>query len=434
MQIIYNIVFILFAIVSIPKFLVRLNQSRSSQELLRERFGFLPRDLPQKLSDQKVVWVHAVSVGEVMAVRGWIRSFLQMYPDWTVALSVTTPTGRSVAQSLASEKVVIFYAPFDLSAVVRRFIQSLKPRLILLMETEIWPNLILEAGKSKIPIGIMNGRLSPRSFQRYRLIRGWISSLLNRLSFCLVQTERDRAYFSGLGMAGEKMALTGNMKFDQDQISEGIFHQDRSKPRDFSADGLIFVCGSTSWNEEEMLLRVYQRLLGIFKNLQLVLAPRHPEQISKIARAIQRRQLRFRFFSEKHLETPFQVLLVNQMGVLKHLYSFADVVFIGGSFTRRGGQNPIEPAQFKKPLLHGPHVFNFHEVYRSLDQQEAAFRVTSEEELFEKVKTLLGAPELRRQMGETAWAAIQSMKGATARTLDLLANWIQTQEPSAAVR
>ena len=428
----YDFAFWIFAIVSIPKFLIRLNQTKSRSQLLGERFGFFSDSLKEKFLGRKVVWLHAVSVGEVMAARKWIDVFLSKYPDWIIALSTTTPTGQTVAQRLAGERVVVFYAPFDLSYVVRRVLNVLQPKLILLMETEIWPNLISEASIVGIPIGIINGRISPRSFARYRWIRSWIGSILSKLSFCLVQSERDRDSFLQLGMPESKIYYTGNMKFDQvDAVAET---EDKASPANQApCSGLVFIAGSTNWNEEELILRVFMRLRETFPNLKLILAPRHPERLSKVVGVLKRSSFPYQCFSEHQPNTSYEVLLVDQMGVLASLYAAADIVFIGGSFGRRGGQNPIEAAFCKKPILHGPNVFNFHEVYQILDEKGAAFQVRSEEELYEQSKMLLLHPEIRGQMGVRAWSSVQSMKGATARTLSYLANWIPAQEPSVAV-
>ncbi|MBI4394713.1 MAG: 3-deoxy-D-manno-octulosonic acid transferase [Candidatus Omnitrophica bacterium] len=430
----YDFIFFIFALFSIPKFLIRLGQAASRKELIAERFGFFSKSFGQKFIGRKTVWLHAVSVGEVQAAREWIRLFLERYPDWQIALSVTTPTGRQVAETLASERVFVFYAPFDFSFVVRNTFATLQPKLILLMETELWPNLISQAESSSIPIGIMNGRLSPRSFQRYFLFRYWMRPILEKLSFCLVQSERDRDYFAKLGMPPLRIFYTGNMKFDQFDSSIRAERGSSVRKNSEMSNRLILVGGSTHWGEEKLLLGVFRRLQERFQNLKLILAPRHPENLPKIMTLIKSFNFEYQLFSEEQSGISRPVLLIDRMGVLASLYPSADLVFMGGSFVKRGGQSPIEPASSKKPLLHGPLVFNFREIYQMLDEKEAAFQVTSEEELFQKSRLLLENPKLREQMGTRAWSCVQSMKGATARTLDFLASWICLQEePSVAV-
>ena len=421
----YDFIFSVFAVFSIPKFLIRLNQAEDGKKLIRERFGVLPESIKHFCLDRSVIWLHAVSVGEVMALREWIKQFLGAYPDWRLAISTSTPTGQSVAQTLASDRVVVFYAPFDLSGPVRKTIQAIRPKLIVLAETEIWPNLISEAHSLNIPIGIVNGRISPRSFKRYRLIRKWLGSILRQLSFCLVQSDRDRNFFSELGMPEEKIVETGNMKFDQISRNGSLAGSQGSFENKLGRGNLSVVAGSTNWNEEEILLRVFGRLKEKFHGLQLVLAPRHPERLGKVIEEIGKNKFQYQLYSQ-NLSAPSEIIVIDRMGVLASLYSFADVVFIGGSLVARGGQNPIEAAVSKKPVLHGPNVFNFEGIYQKLDEGHAAFPIKSEEELFQKLELLLKNPELCRKSGERAWAIVQSMKGATTRTLNHLDRWIRS--------
>ena len=461
MTLVYDLLFLVFAILSIPKFLLRLNQAEDWIDMFSERFGRFRKSFDDQFSGKKVVWLHAVSVGEVMALRRWIQLFGERYPDWVLALSVTTPTGHEIASKLFSDRAVLFYAPFDISFIVRRFLRLIQPKLILLMETEIWPNLISQAARAGVTVGILNGRISARSFRRYSFVRYWMRPIVGKLTFCLVQSEHDRERFLRLGMNKRRTAVLGNMKFDQigscDRhpksfavILSGAAAQDRlregSRTGSFgpsglrmtahddeldtsTSDRLVIVAGSTSWNEEQLLLGVFKRLRQSFQRLQLVLAPRHPEQISKVLRAVKAAQLPVQLFSKSRGAEFCPILLVDQMGILASLYRRAHIVFVGGSLVRRGGQNPIEAAVFRKPLVHGPHVFNFSAVYQALDERDAAICVHSEDELFQKFKVLLEQPELRERMGNEAFRVVQTMKGATMRTMDFLSRWIRSDEP-----
>lgn len=427
---IYNFVFLIFALVSIPKFLVRLNQAKDAGELLRERFGVFPDAFGRFFAGEKTVWLHAVSVGEVMAARAWLEQFLERYKDWKIALSVTTPTGYSVAQKLPFERVMSFYAPFDFSFAVKRAISVIRPKLVLLMETEIWPNFISEVSRAGIPVGIMNGRISPRAFWRYRLARFWTWAMLGKLSFCLAQSERDRGFFQDLGMAPEKLMCTGNMKFDSIQTVRNENDGYSREELHLSGGALILVGGSTHRGEEEMLLKIVRHLKSSVPNIRLILAPRHPERTKQVAELIVREKLSVQLFSRLSKE-PWDVLLIDRMGILASIYALADIVFMGGSMIPHGGQNPIEAALEKKPVLHGPYVSNFQGVYRTLNEEEAAFEVRSEDELFRKVYLLLQEQNTRKQMGNRAFQVVESMKGATGRALDYVANWISNHhEPS----
>ena len=461
MTFIYDLAFLIFALVSIPKFLVRLNQAQEPMEMLFERFGTFRESFKRKFCGRQVVWLHAVSVGEVMALRRWIELFSVRYPNWILALSVTTPTGHHLAKKFFSDRAVVFYAPFDISFVVRRLLSLIQPKLLLLMETEIWPNLISEAARAGVVVGILNGRISPRSFRRYDLVRRWMKAILGKISFCLVQSEHDRGRFLMLGMPEARVTNVGNMKFDQ---TDGIDQRQSDRVAitgGSTRNGPVLIAGSTSWNEEELVLRVFKELRKSFHHLQLVLAPRHPERISKVVHAIKRAQLPVQRYSEiasastgmpprndviarqqsrrgrsnlaylghvQQSKNAYPILLVDQIGVLASLYRLADVVFMGGSLVRRGGQNPIEAARFRKPLLHGPNVFNFSEVYQALDERGGARCVRSKEELFEKLKLLLEQPELREQMGSEAFCVVEMMKGATMKTMDFLSRWLRSEE------
>jgi 3-deoxy-D-manno-octulosonic-acid transferase len=433
MRQLYDLIFLLFAVVSLPKFLLRLSQASDSTQMWRERRGWLASRVRQKCTGN-VLWLHAVSVGEVLALRKFIHQFLMKYSDWTIALSVSTPTGHSVAKHLISDRLTLFYAPFDFSGAVRRVLDTIQPKLVLLMETEIWPNLITEVSRRQIPIGIVNGRISPRAFRRYFLATPWIGPLLQKLSFCWVQSARDADHFIKLGMPRENVMESGNLKFDQDltqtPTSLAVFQNwiERAEQSPF-----VLIGGSTSGCEEAVLLRRFRILRTSFPFLRLVLAPRHPERLPKIIRDIEKLNLAYQRWSEPLPREPASILLVDRMGLLSSLYAFADVVYIGGSLSRRGGQNPIEAARCKQPILHGPHVINFDVLYRALDQNGAAFCVQSEEELDQKLRLLIRDPKLRTRMGTIGFETVQTMKGATTRTLECLDSWIRSAEPSRAL-
>lgn len=430
---IYNFIFFIFALISIPKFLVRLNQAGDGSQLFRERFGIFPEAFRNFFAGEKTIWLHAVSVGEVMAARAWLERFLDQYKDWKVALSTTTPTGYSVAKKLPLERVMSFYAPFDLSFSVQRALGAIQPKLILLMETEIWPNFISEASRAGVPIGIINGRISPRAFRRYRLARFWTSSMFGKLSFCLVQSERDRAFFSSLGMAPGKLTHTGNMKFDS--VRAGLNGAANSAADEIyiPKEALVLIGGSTHDGEEEMLLNVFRRLKPAVPGVRLILAPRHPERTKQVVELAAKGGFSVQLFSNGS-GTPWDVLVIDRMGLLASIYALADIVFIGGSMIPHGGQNPIEAAHQKKPVLHGPHVFNFQDLYRALDESGGAAEVRCEDELFEKTHRLFGERDARREMGGRAFRVVESMKGATGRTLEYITNWISNHEPSTLLR
>ncbi len=373
-----------------------------------------------------MLWLHAVSVGEVKALGRFIELFLERHPNWMIAFSQTTPTGHEVARIFSSDRVMAFYAPFDLSGCVSRVLEAIRPKMITLVESEIWPNLVGEAFSRGIPIGVINGRMSPRSFKMYRLLGMCYRHLIQKLSFCLVQTERDYGYFEMLGVSKEKIVICGNLKFDQSERftapAWNLFHRKSQIRR-------TWVVGSTSGGEEQIILDVFKKLKSTFPDLRLVLAPRHLERMDLVSEWIKQRSFQYTAFSKLEEGDDSEVILIDVMGVLASVYQWADFVFVGGSFTKRGGQNPVEPARFKKAILHGPHVHNFHALYELLDQSGGAFCVSTKKMLYERSKELLGSIQLRNEVGEKAFQTIERMKGATERTLRGLEPWF-TETPS----
>jgi 3-deoxy-D-manno-octulosonic-acid transferase len=424
MKWLYDLGYITFALISLPKFIIRLRQSDDWRKMLRERMGVLDEKAVSKLKEKSVLWIHAVSVGEVKACSRLIHTFLEFHPDWNIAFSQTTPTGHAVAKLICPKNVFLFFAPFDISGIVKHVFSVLCPKLVVLLETEIWPNLIGEAAAREIPIGIVNGRISPRALCRYRLVRGLVHSMLKHLSFCLVQSERDFNSFQELGMDPEKMICAGNMKLDELIRVVGGEEGAKEPLSPFLQPALVLIGGSTSGHEEELLTRVFRRLQNEVKNLKLVLVPRHPERVSQITKMLNVADVPYLLYSKQSATQDFSVLVVDQMGVLASLYVYADVIFVGGSLYPRGGQNPIEAVRLKKGILHGPHIFNFHEVYQILDQEGGAICVRSEDELFKASKKLLMSTNARSEMGVKAFRSIELLKGATNRTLNYLDKWV----------
>lgn len=427
MTILYNIFFIVFGVLYLPFFLARLRQAESPRKLIGDRCGFLSPSLIQSAAAKKLIWIHAVSVGEVMAASVFIKKLKERFPSHICLVSTVTPTGQKLAKSLCGPDRV-FYFPFDLSFIVRRVLAKLNPEIIILIETEIWPNLIREASKRGIPVGIINGRLSPRSFRQYEHFRFLITPLLNKISFILAQTEEDRERYIRLGYDFGSIRITGNMKFDVSAGRDLSFSPDSLKKNLGFPDAVpIFIAGSTHPGEEKIVLDVFGRLRLLFPDLKLVIAPRHIERSWDLKRMAEERSLKVR--SAKPLEgdvsgDKFDVFLLNTLGELKQLYSIADLVFMGGSLIRHGGQNPIEPASFRRPVIFGPHVFNFEAVYNRLASANAAKRAADPDSFYEIARQILSSPENARIMGEKAFSVVQSLRGATERNLDIIAQFL----------
>ena len=423
MTILFNLAYGLFGIFYLPIFGVKIKQADDPRRLLRERLGFLSQGLIEKLRGKRTVWVHAVSVGEVMALRGFLKSFLDRFPGLHVVLSTVTPTGQKIARELEGPRLSTVYFPFDFSFACRKFFKTLKPECLFLAETEIWPNLLLEAGRAGVRVGILNARLSEKSARAYGRFAVIFGPLLDRIDFILPQTDQDAARFEGLGIERSRIHVLGNMKLDHVPSSDAgsDFAAALRAQWGYGPDDPIWVVGSTHPGEEKIVLEALRNLRTEFSNLKMILAPRHIERSRPLAELVQKFGMQAELATALDAARRREVLILNQLGVLKDLYSMADAVFVGGSLVPKGGQNPVEPAVFRKGILHGPHVFNFETLYQWLDLQGGAQPVEDRHALQNAVAKLLREPAERSLFGERAFQAVQKLRGATARHLD----WVE---------
>lgn len=423
---IYNLAFIFFGIFYLPTFLFKIKRAESRKQLLKERFGFLSRELQKKLLGKKVIWIHAVSVGEVIAVQNFIRGFLPPHPEHHVVLTTVTPTGQKIAKELESSQVSVCYAPFDITIAVRRFFKTLDPECLLLMETEIWPNLLVEAGRFRVPVGMLNARLSLRSAKSYGRFRYFFKEVFSAIHFVLAQDGQDAKRFACLGIPATSIQVLGNMKFDNQPLADlDATDAVRMKTQwGFSSKDQIVIAGSTHEGEEKILAEVFLDLKNNFPNLKMLIAPRHVERSEKIAALFQSRKFAVALASRLQETSSFDVLILDQLGVLKKLYAMADIVYVGGSLVRRGGQNPIEPANFKRPIVHGPFVRNFEGVYRTLDQQGGAILIRDQAELVFAFSHLLQDEGERKKLGANAFEIVHQMRGATLRHIEWISDFL----------
>ena len=421
----YNLAFIVFAIFYAPFFLMKLRQAEDPQALWRERRGIFPKDWAAKFAGKKIVWLHAVSVGEVMAVEKFIQEWLATAPAQELVLTTVTPTGQRIAKKYAGERVHVCYFPFDLTTVVKRFFDLLNPICVLLVETEIWPNLLTEAKRRNIPVGVINARLSERSFKRYRIFPWLFKPLWGKLDFVLAQSEEDAVRFRKLGILEASVRDMGNMKFDQAAWADAgaVDVAGLRQAWGYAPDDLVWIAGSTHPGEEVALMDAFKVLREKFPKLKLIIAPRHIERSEGLLKQLGQDDVSVALSTAKEKEGPAPaVQVLNQLGVLRNLYQIADLVFMGGSLIPHGGQNPIEPARFSKAILHGPHVFNFHKIYHQLDHDGGALRISAPDELSSAAAELLANESKRHEMGQKAFQIINRLRGASKRQ----AGWILT--------
>jgi 3-deoxy-D-manno-octulosonic-acid transferase len=393
--------------------------------------------VPELAPAAERVWFHAVSVGEVLLLRGSVADLRSRQPDVDVVLTTTTSTGYDLARKQYPD-LTVCYCPLDFSWAVRRAIGRLKPTALVLAELELWPNLVLAASAAGVRLAIVNGRLSEKSFRGYRKLRPLVAGLLRRFDLIAVQGEDYAARFRALGAPTACVVTTGSVKFDGARGDSGNTETAELRRAFGIADGeAVLIAGSTQHPEEEYALATWQELLPEFPNLRLILVPRHKERFEDVAELVRRSGLPLVRRSGPRPETEGQrskeksairnphsaippVLLLDTLGELGACWGLADVAFVGGSLTDRGGQNMIEPAAYGAAVLFGPNTRNFRDAVALLLSAEAARVVRGPGELTAEVRRFLGDRNLRRAYGKRAQTAVAAHRGATARTTELL--------------
>ncbi len=417
MRLIYDLFFIIFSIFYIPYLLVK----RKAHRDFFQKLGFLPREVTI-LSNP--VWIHAVSVGEAALAAKLAADIKCKFKDTPVIVSTTTQTGNNMIRKLANGNVdAVFYYPIDMRMVTARVVRLLKPRLYVMVETELWPNLLEELYSKDVPVVIANGRISDGSFENYKKIRFVTRRILKGISCFCMQSDRDAERIQELGASSEKVFVTGNMKFDEkDPVPfDAVPGRERWG---FNANDEIVVAGSTHCPEENEIIDIYKDLKADRKNLKLVLAPRHIERAEAIKIHVEKEGLKCRCLSGSAEDTGYDVLLVDTIGHLKDIYGIATVVFIGGSLVKKGGQNPIEAARWGKAVVFGPHMFNFREVSDIFLEHNAAFRVKDKRHLKDLTEELLNDPEKRDRAAEGARKVIEENTGAVSVTIEKVEEYL----------
>ncbi|MDD4953470.1 MAG: 3-deoxy-D-manno-octulosonic acid transferase [Candidatus Omnitrophica bacterium] len=418
MFIVYDIIFLIIAIFFLPVYLFRGKFHGG----FWARLGFFSKDL--KLD--KPIWVHAVSVGEAMAAKELIAGLRKAYPAKRLVISTVTPTGNKIARGLATETDLVTYLPLDFSFSVRTAIKRIDPSLFIIVETELWPNLISYLHKKKIPVVIVNGRLSDDSFRGYSAIKFLLKSVLKKVSLFCVQSENDKRKLISLGVSQEDIQVTGNMKFDATglKIEANTLIQCRRNLALEETDKL-WVCGSTHPGEEKMLLEAYKNLLKSYPALKLLIAPRHPERAQEVADLIKRFnfepvRLSLLNLRTEELKNLRAVFILDTVGQMMDYYALADIVFVGGTLVKKGGHNILEPASLGKAILFGPYMFNFRDIAELFLARQAAILVYNTTELEKKISQLLDAPSGALVLAQRARDTITLGSGATTRNLELI--------------
>lgn len=417
---ILNLVYVALLLVVSPVLLYRRCVLGKYRDGWSEKFW---GRLPQRDGSRPCLWLHAVSVGEVLQLRPLMKLLTAQRPGWDFVITTTTRTGLDVARKEFPQHTVC-YCPLDFSWAVRQAIARLKPSAIVLVELELWPNLVLAANRLGIPLALVNGRVSEKSFRGYRRIRPLVARLLRGFDGLAVQNQEYADRLLSLGAPSERVKLTGSIKFDGVQADRS--NAKTSELRQFfglRSHEKIFIAGSTQDPEESFALDTWQTLRREFSELRLILVPRHKERFEEVASLVTSRGLTLQRRSDGGTSKsahPTDVLLLDTLGELGACWGLADIAFVGGSLTQRGGQNMLEPAAYGTAVLFGPNTWNFRDIVEQLLARDAARVVRSAEELTATVRSLLRDPTEARGLGIRASAFVATQQGAAARTVELL--------------
>lgn len=417
---VYELGLMAFFALSLPYFIWKNRKTGKYTATLRERLGRTPAGL--NADGQPSLWVHAVSVGEVLAARTLLKALRERFPDRKLYLSTTTLTGHSVAQGLRGIDG-LFFAPFDFKHPVRRVLDVVRPELLVLVETELWPNLIHEARRRGARIAVVNGRLSPRSFARYRRVRALLRHVLHEVDLFLMQAAPHAERIVALGAPKERVSVSGNQKFDaleaphlKEQLAALL--PPNSEP--------LLVAGSTVPGEEPLVLAAFAALRAQWPGARLILAPRHPERCPAVVPLVEAAGLpvvlRSTLAPGRWRD---EVVVLDTLGELAQLYELADVVFVGGSLMPAGGHNILEPAVAGKAVVVGPHMENFQEIADAFLAEDALVQVREADELGPALVALLRDVDRRQALGARAQALVARNRGAVARTVTALAGLLE---------
>ena len=424
MYLLYSFVTCVVFVLASPYFLYQALRHNKYVGSIGQRLGYLPVSF--NLDGDQSIWVHAVSVGEVLSARPLISELRARYPKLRLFLSTTTLTGQQLARRSVSDVDAVFYFPFDWAFTARRTLNVVKPRLFVMIETEIWPNLLRECRRRRIKTVMVNGRISYRSFPRYRMIRPFIKRVLADIDRFCVQGEETSRRLVELGADPARITVTGSLKFDSLEPSptpgrgrERVLRFFRVPP-----NRPVIIAGSTLRGEEEPVIRAFNRVRASGANPLLVIAARHPERFDEVERLCRHEGL----VAVRRTELPIDAepradaVVLDTIGELAQLYQIATVVFVGGSLVPAGGHNILEPALYGKPIVFGPYMQNFGEIAEAFLSNGAAIQVDSEGELEETMLSLVGDPVRRARVGAAARALVEANRGAGDRTLAVIAD------------
>lgn len=429
MRVLIDFIYLLAALAISPIFIYRVIRHKRYRTGWAQRFGKVTRKKPGK----KCIWLHAVSVGEVNAAKTIIQELETQFPDFEIVVSTTTDTGFARARKTFGQTLQVFYFPLDVSWTMGRAFRRIRPALCLLMELEVWPNFVDFARKLSVPVVVVNGRISDRSFAKYKKIKPITKAIFCRVTLVLAQTDEYAERFRELGCPAERVVVTGSLKYDTAQITDKVAGAHALAEQLRIGEEAVWVAGATGPGEEKIALDVYNTLVGrdTFKNLRLIIVPRKPERFDEVARLISEAGFDFARYStlkgtKRTLSEKTPVLLGDTMGDLRKFYSLATIIFVGRSLVPMGGSDMMEAAALGKCTIFGPHAFNFKQTVDALLAENGAIMVADQHELLEVMQRCLNDSAFAQQIANNGRDVIRRNQGATAKTINHIATFLKS--------
>jgi 3-deoxy-D-manno-octulosonic-acid transferase len=418
MWFLYNLIFPLVFVLMLPKFLLRMARRGGYKKHFEQRLGIYGHGVSSLLEQSGRIWIHAVSVGEINVALSFIDEYRSKHPDALFVLSTNTSTAHAIGTKKLDERDALIYFPLDMPPVIRKAFDAIRPSRLVLVECELWPNLIREAGRREIPVSLINGRMSDSSFSGYKKLRSFTRRILPVMNPICVQGQQDADRFVELGAHPDTVNILGTAKYDIALPAENADAKARQifKVAGAPDDALVLTGGSTWPEEEKSLCAIYKKLKPKYPNLFLVLIPRHVERREEVLADIQELGLRYTLRSEA--SGPADVLVVDTTGEIMDFYAASDVVFVGKSLCEHGGQNPIEPAVFANAIVVGPNMENFPSVMQDFLASDALLQVENFQALEEAIENLLSDSNARKTLGDAARSVVDSRRGAVGRMVE----------------
>lgn len=426
MYFLYNLILTLVLVLLVPVWAVILLSAKKFRAGFKQKCGFFSADLKHKFVNltARPVWFHAVSVGECLAVADLVKEFHRRNPAIPLVVSTVTYTGQEIAKTRLGDISTIIYFPYDLWFVVNKVIKMINPALVVIVETEIWPGFSFVLNDRKVPLLLINGRLSPKSYKNYLAFSFFFKSVLRVFTRFLMQSQLDADRIMAIGALKDKVEVVGNLKYD---IKAKFTAEDiKNLKRELALSGSdkVLIAGSTHSGEEATVLEVYQILIEDIPELKLILVPRHPERYEEVINLVSAKGLKLARRTLKNSFKDASVFMLDTMGELSGFYSIADVAFIGGSLIEKGGHNPLEPAVYSVPVVVGKHTFNFIDITNYMLEAGAAIQVNTREELLNVFRMLLTNPGFYEKTKMGCLKVFDANCGATEKTLNLIKSLI----------